>query len=612
MIIGLGGINPAGRVSFHHAYRRIVIDSIGKDSAADTYQSLSALMNINGDSTSKSTRKYIRDNTLIRRIQNFDPTEIPRHRSATIHAANKNGLKFVIPGRHMPERIPAGWKVKALDDGKYEISAGESAEILLPDRHSSRVTSAGQVPTGFDPGSVYQSRNHPRTLQLTVYAASDAVRSIGIDWTRLLDHVRPDEVAVYSGTAMGQLDANGSGGMFQAPMLGKRITSKQLPLSLCEMSADFINAYILGSVGSTGAVIGACATFLYNLNQAVYEIRTGRCRVAVVGSAEAPVLPEVMEGFRVMGALAEDEALMALDGTDVTDNRRACRPFSDNCGFTLSEAAVYTVLVDDSLALELGAEIYGAAPEVFINADGFKKSIPAPGIGNYITVAKAMGLTRSILGEESLRKRSYMHAHGTGTPQNRVSESHILNELAKTFGIEQWPVSAIKAFLGHPLGPAAGDQIACALGTWAYGLIPGIATIDSIADDVHSSNLRFETTHIEKPSEEIDAALINSKGFGGNNATGLILAPHVVKRMLAAKYGTAAMSSYAAKNEIVHEQALAYDAAMSEGTMNPIYKFGEGVLNGEDIVVSEKEILIPGYELPISLDFKNPFEDMKF
>ena len=58
-----------------------------------------------------------------------------------------------------------------------------------------------------------------------------------------------------------------------------------------------------------------------------------------------------------MGALAEDEALMALDGrTDHPDYRRACRPFSDNCGFTVAEGAVYAVLMDDELAVQLGDE----------------------------------------------------------------------------------------------------------------------------------------------------------------------------------------------------------------------------------------------------------------
>ena len=48
------------------------------------------------------------------------------------------------------------------------------------------------------------------------------------------------------------------------------------------------------------------------------------------------------------------------------------------------------VLFDDRLAMELGATVFGAATDVFVNADGHKKSIAGPGVGNYITMAKAV------------------------------------------------------------------------------------------------------------------------------------------------------------------------------------------------------------------------------
>ncbi|MFP6823927.1 MAG: beta-ketoacyl synthase [Pseudomonadales bacterium] len=610
VIAGFGGINPAGRVSFHHAYRRTVIDALGEQDAAETYRSLAGIMKVEGDASDHAVRKYIRNNTLVRRIGLFDPEEILFHRSATLTGPSGNELTFVIPVRQLPNRVPENWSVKELSDDAVEVSIDNSTEVLLPDRRVSRVTSAGQVPTGFDPGALYPSRNHPRGLQLTVYGASDAVHSIGIDWTTLRRLVPPDAFAVYSGSAMGQLDQNGIGGMLQAPMTGKRPTSKQAALGLCEMPTDFINAYILGSVGSTGAVIGACATFLYNLKQGIDDIRSGHRRVALVGGAEAPITPEIIEGYRIMGALTEDEALMTLDGTNEVDNRRACRPFSVNAGFTLAEAAVYVVLMDDELALELGAEIYGSVPDVFVNADGFKKSIPSPGIGNYITMAKAMATARSLIGDGGLRERSYIHAHGTGTPQNRVTESEIMNELAKTFGITNWPVAAVKAYLGHTLAPASGDQLTSALGTWKYGFIPGIATIDHIADDVHASHLTIGSGHIERPPESLEVAFINSKGFGGNNATGLALSPNLTLKMLEKRHGRDELLAHARRNESVREKARDYDQRASYGEATPIYQFGEGVLEGEDLDFDDATIQIPGFEQPIELNMPNPFADM--
>jgi acetoacetyl-[acyl-carrier protein] synthase len=184
------------------------------------------------------------------------------------------------------------------------------------------------------------------------------------------------------------------------------------------MPGDFVNAYVLGSAGGTGGMIGACATYLYNLHHGIAEIKSGRKKLIIVGNSEAPVVPEVMEGYRTMGALAEDEQLMALD-----------------TGFTVAESAVYTVIMDDELALHLGARVLGSVGGIYINADGYKKSIPGPGIGNYLTMGKAMGVARAILGEKSLRENTQMFAHGTGTQQNRVTESHVLNEMARTFGI---------------------------------------------------------------------------------------------------------------------------------------------------------------------------------
>jgi acetoacetyl-[acyl-carrier protein] synthase len=471
VIVGLGGMNPAGRVSFHHAYRRLVLDGLSQADSDRTYQSLAALMQLEQPSDSESARAYIRDHTLIRSIEAFDPSAVHIQRAAKLQPSDPaQPLEFLLREQQLPASIPEGWQIEKVDDRHVKVRAPH-IDAFLADRQVSRVGAAGQVPTGFKPGDLYPSRNHPRGLQLTVFGASDAVRSTGINLETIKNAVRPDEFAVYSGSAMGQLDNEGYAGLFQNSLKGRRPTSKNVPLGLPEMPGDFINAYVLGTLGGTAGIIGACSTFLYTVRHGIADIAAGRKRVVVVGNAEAAVVPEVIEGYRTMGALAEDEALMALDGTDKPDHRRACRPFSSNCGFTISESAVFAVLMDDSLAMELGARVLGSVGGVFVNADGYKKSIPGPGVGNYLTVAKAMALARAMIGEDGLRQRTHMQAHGTGTPQNRVTESHILNEMAKNFGIEHWPVAAIKAYVGHSLAPAGGDQLAAALGSMDNGLL---------------------------------------------------------------------------------------------------------------------------------------------
>ncbi len=221
-----------------------------------------------------------------------------------------------------------------------------------------------------------------------------------------------------------------------------------------------------------------------------------------------------------------------------------------------------------------------------------------------------MSLSRKLLGDDSLKHRTYMLAHGTGTPQNRVTESHILNELAKVYGIERWPVAAIKAYVGHSMAPAGGDQLAAALGLWEHGWLPGITTIDHIADDVHDSHLNLPLQHLELGADNVDAAFVNSKGFGGNNATGVFLSPAKTREMLRKRWGKKALAEHRRGNEAVEQAALDYDEAMVRGEAKPIYQFGEGVVHGEDLSISRESIDIPGFGLPVDLDLDNPFPDM--
>ena len=612
VIVSFGGINPAGRSSLHHGYRRLVIEKIGAEERNKTMSSLRALMNKSGEDS--CTSQWILHHSLIRKIEDnlFDTEAIPVNKRTVFSSALGEKTSFLVKKNQLPTTIPSNWKVEKQDDGLFKVEVDGELSVLLPDTISSKVCSAGQLPTGFDPANLYQSRNHPRGLQLTVFAASDAVSSLGINWEQVKNRVPPDQISVYASSAMGQLDSNGSGGLLQAALQGRRTTSKNLPLGLAEMTADFVNAYVLGNVGTTGANIGACATFLYNLRQGINDIKSGKYKVAIVGASEAPLTPEVIEGYRKMGALAEDEALAKIDKIETknVNHRLACRPFGENCGFTLSEGSQFIILFDDELALELGAEIYGSVADVFVNADGFKKSIPGPGVGNYLTVGKAMGLIRSILGAESLQNRSYMQAHGTSTPQNRVTESHIFNELAKAFAIKEWPITAIKAYIGHSLACASADQLIASLGVWEQGIIPGITTTQSVAEDVFDENLKFLLDHREISEGEIDSVFINSKGFGGNNATAAVLSPAITKKMMLKKHGESAFKKYRKQNQIVHENIGEYDKKMTAGTMLPIYRFGDGVVDGKDLKITNELISIPSIKSGISLQIKNPFPDM--
>ncbi len=610
VIVGFGGINGAGRASGHHAYRRLVQDALP---ATSRRRMLSALAQLMGLKDPAAKADYILDHTLIRRIEanHFDPDAVGWNQR--LLAQGEGGpLQLTLRRQQLPAIIPPNWTVTPLNVTQVAVTIDGALDMLLPSLREFEIKAAGQLPTGFDPGKLYQSRNHPRGLQMMVYAASDALSSLGIPWEQIQQRVAADQISVYAGSAMGQLDDAGAGGMLKARYNGQRVTSKFCPLSLAEMPADFVNAYVLGSLGATGATLGACASFLYNLRLGIEDIRTGRARVAFIGASEAPVNPEVMEGYGAMGALASDKALRELDGlsADVEpDHRRACRPFAENCGFTIAESAQMVVLFDDALALELGATVYGAATDVFVNADGYKKSISGPGVGNYITMAKAVAAVRAMLGERAVREGGLVQAHGTGTPQNRVTESQILSATAKAFGIDAWPVAALKCYLGHSLGSASGDQVNATLGIWADGIIPGINTIDTLAEDVCRDNLAFNLRHREVDPAQQSYAIINSKGFGGNNASATLLSPAVTARMLRSRHGGGQWQAWERANEEVRERQLDYDEAMIAGTVAPTYRFDFGVLGDADVSIGAREMQVGSYR--IDLDLPNPYADMQ-
>jgi len=623
VIVGFGGYNAAGRSSFHHAFRRTVLNSLDKDKRVKTLLSLATLMNlvthqdgdyVDGDGVAMSAEqvadKYqttIEQNTLIRRIHDayFDVDAVPSINDVQLGSDDKS--VFTINRRDLPQPVPSNWRLETLDDSAVRVHISGGLSIKMESFRVFDVQSAGILPTGFIPADEYNSRFHPKGLQLTVLAASDAINSIGIPWNDIIAKVEPDQVAVFAASGLGQADDHGIGGYMKSRLQSTRPTSKQMALGLNSMVADFVNAYVCGSVGTTGAVSGACATFLYNLRLAVDDINAGRHRVVICGCSEAPVTPEVIEGFAAMSALGTDDRLAKLDGGDVCDHRRASRPFGENAGFTMGESGQFFVLMDDELALELGAEIYGAVPNVFVNADGFKKSISSPGAGNYVTMAKAVGAARAIVGEESIRERSYIQAHGSSTPQNRVTESMIFDKVAAGFGIENWPVTAVKAFVGHPLGPASADQLANTLGSFADGIITGIKTVDSVAEDVVDERLEIL---LKDKKANMDVAFLNSKGFGGNNATATVLSPNKVESMMEARYGAEKTAEYRRKRELVRTVAAQYDKDACDGNLHVIYNFGQGIIEDHEISITDSSVSIDNFVQPINLEFENPYSDM--
>ena len=570
IITGFGGINSAGRSSSYLSYKNMVFDSLPSKEQLEVLQDLAVLQG---------------------KVE-------PVGRSWETSSGDTIDLKKYLADNS--SNIRSDSMVRELESDLYDKDG-----VILDQIGAS---AAGQLPKGFDPSSLYPARQHPKALQMTVFGMGDALGQLGIDWKKIQEKVSPDEVAVFSGAAIGQLDGFGFGGLMQSRLKGSRASSKNLALGLVEMSADFINAYILGSVGRTGHVVGACATFLYNLQMGKEAIESGSARFVVVGGAEAPITPEIVDGFYAMSALSDDKRMMEMQAqhnenlSDGPHQEKACRPFGQNAGMVLGESAQFIILMDDALVVELGAEVYGCVSAVSSHSDGFKSSISGPGIGNYITMAKCVAEAEKIIGSKKLRSRTFVHAHGTGTPANRTTESHILNEVAKTYGIKSLPVTGIKSYLGHSMAPASGDQLTSTLGTWDQGIIPGIHSTSSVADDVYQDNLNILLDDQIQEKGFFSAAFLNAKGFGGNNASALVLSPEESISLLNKKYSTTKMKNYISKNKEVVLKSNKHNKQCLKGNYNIIYKFNENVLQGEEDVMIEKDkISLKGFKRSVNL-----------
>ncbi len=553
LIVGYGGINAAGRSIFDLSHRRMLFDSIDTKNQTEVLQSLGHLMGT--DSKEKILQK-----TLIRTI----------------------------------------------DDDFFKDHNFRSPELPT--------LAGGQLPSGFNPADTYNSRQHPRSLAMTIFGLSDAIMSLGLPWEEILLKVPRQKISCVSGCAVAQADKYGMGGMFQAPMAGSRITSKHMAMSLGEGSADFSHAYVLGSMGSTGNYTGACATFQYNLKLGISMIQSGESLISIVGAAESGIVPEIYEAFSATKGLAEDENLVKLqkklgEESDQPNHRKICRPFGENIGMSLGESAQFVILMADSLAIELGLNIHGAALSSHIHADGYKKSISGPGAGNYLTVGKAFSEIKKHFGEDALNKIIF-HAHGTSTPQNRESESHIISSMSKAFDIKSLPVTAIKSYLGHSLAAAGGDQMISTLGSWRNNLIPGITSTPKLADNVFTENVNFLLENLEFENNHFDFAILNAKGFGGNNGTALVASPSKTMAMLQSKYSKDQIKKYHKQKEKIDHQLIENKNVILKGDTKSRYIFGENVIDGmNDFDVESHQITNKLNNEKFNLESNLPYQD---
>lgn len=346
-----------------------------------------------------------------------------------------------------------------------------------------------------------EARKIDRFTQFAIIASDEAVKDAGIN----KDNVDVDRVGV--------IFASGIGGLitFQEEVLNfasgdgtPRFNPFFIPKMILDIAAGQISIRH-GFRGPNYAVVSACASSTNAIIDAFDNIRIGRADIILTGGSEAVINAAGVGGFNAMKALSERN----------DDPATASRPFDkDRDGFVVGEGAGALVLESLDHALARGAKIYCEIAGGGASADAHHITAPHPeGLG-------AKNVMHTALKDARLKPEDidYINVHGTSTPLGDIAESKaILNVFGKyAYDLN---ISSTKSMTGHSLGAAGAiEALACIMAV-TKDIIP--PTINHFTDDPElDPQLNF--TFNKAQHRTVNAALSNTFGFGGHNASVIV------------------------------------------------------------------------------------------
>jgi 3-oxoacyl-[acyl-carrier-protein] synthase II len=356
----------------------------------------------------------------------------------------------------------------------------------------------------FDPVAYFdrkEARKIDRFTQLALVASDEAVKDAGIN----KDNVNVDRVGVIVGSGIGGLIT------FQEEVTNYATgdgTPRFNPFFIPKMILDIAAGHISmrhGFRGPNYSVVSACASSTNAIIDAFDNIRLGKADIIITGGSEAVVSAAGVGGFNAMKALSERN----------DDPKTASRPFDkDRDGFVMGEGAGILVIESLEHALARGAKIYCEIAGGGATADAHHITAPHPeGLGakNVMTVAlKDAGMKPEDI--------EYINVHGTSTPLGDLAET---KAILSVFGEHAYNlnISSTKSMTGHCLGAAGAlEALACIMAI-TKGVIP--PTINHFTDDPEfDPKLNF--TFNKAVRRPVNAALSNTFGFGGHNASVIV------------------------------------------------------------------------------------------
>jgi 3-oxoacyl-[acyl-carrier-protein] synthase II len=404
--------------------------------------------------------------------------------------------RIVITG--MGAVTPLGLDVATTWDNLISGKSGVSA-ITSWDASKYDCRFAAQV-KDFEPKQYFfnekDARRADRYSQLAMASAKEAVKQAGLDPQKL----ELDRVGVLVGSGIGGLESLGKQDEQLILKGPNRVSPFMIPMMISNMAAGLI-AIEFGFAGPNFCVVTACATSNNCIGEAWRLIRDNEADVIVAGGSEAACVPLGMSGFAAMRALS----------TRNDEPERASRPFDkDRDGFVLGEGAGVVIVEELEHAKKRGATILAELTGYGLTCDAYHMTSPS-GTG----AVKAMQNTLK-RGKISPDKIDYINAHGTSTPVGDVAETDAIKAV---FGehAKKMPVSSTKSMTGHLLGAAGAAELIFCIKAIEQNILPPTINLDN-------PDPQCDLDYVPHKAREmkVDAALSNSFGFGGHNATLLV------------------------------------------------------------------------------------------
>jgi 3-oxoacyl-[acyl-carrier-protein] synthase II len=261
-----------------------------------------------------------------------------------------------------------------------------------------------------------------------------------------------------------------------------------------------------GLMGPNHAVVTACSTGAHSIGDAARMIKDGDADVMLAGGAEGTVNPLGVAGFAQARAL----------NCSFNDRPEAAsRPYDkDRDGFVMGEGAGVLVLEELEHAKARGARIYSEVVGYGLSGDAYHVTAPHPE-GKGAELAMRMALKKAGMGPGDI---DYVNAHGTSTMADTIELAAVKRVLGHDLGGAS--MSSTKSAIGHLLGGAgAVESIFCILAIRDQ-VVPPTLNLDNPDEGTEGVDLVPHTAR----KRTVRAALNNSFGFGGTNASVIVKA----------------------------------------------------------------------------------------